>query len=193
MKNPSPPVRVPIAESGFTILELMITVSVLAILLGVGVPSFTAAIRQNRLAAETNDILAATAVARSEAVKRGALVSICAANDTQTACATADNQWSNGWLVFSDEKGDPGKIDGDGTLPDDTIIQVWPATMPQQITVQNAVNRFISYRGDGSTTLAADAVFAVVPATCVNPDGARTVTVDTVGRASSAKTNCLPR
>jgi type IV fimbrial biogenesis protein FimT len=185
----------PSRSAGFTILEIMIAVTILSILLGIAVPSFTAIIRQNRLATETNEILAAAAIARSEAVKRGSPVSLCAAaDDTLSACAAVNDQWSNGWIVFADDVGAAGVIDTDAdpnTL-DDTVIQVWESSTPQQITVRNVDRRFVTYRGDGSTTLNAGAeiVFTVFPANCTGADGARTVTVFTVGRASSARVAC---
>lgn len=194
MNKVQPSVGKPLRSAGFTILELMIVVSILGILLGIGVPSFTAIIRQNRLAAETNELLAAAAMARSEAVKRGSPVTLCAADrNNSNSCATTDDQWGNGWIVFSDDVGAAGTIntDTDPLTLDDTIIQVWPPAAAQ-ITVRNATSRFVSYRGDGGTNLAAgtNTVFTVVPANCANPDGARTVTVVAVGRAGSAKVNC---
>jgi type IV fimbrial biogenesis protein FimT len=184
----------PFRSAGFTILELMIAVTILGILLGIAVPSFTAIIRQNRLATETNEILAAAAIARSEAVKRGSPVSMCAAADaTLSSCAEDADQWSNGWIVFSDDFGAAGEIDIDvNPANSDTIIQVWESSTPQRIAVRNAARSFVSYRGDGGTNLppGSDTVFTVVPANCTDPDGARTVTVLSVGRASSARVNC---
>ncbi len=194
MKKVQPSVGKPLRSAGFTILELMIVVSILGILLGIGVPSFTAIIRQNRLAAETNELLSATAIARSEAVKRGSPVTLCAAATVDlNSCATADDQWSNGWIVFSDDVGAAGVIDTDAnplTL-DDTIIQVWPAAAAQ-ITVRNATSRFVSYRGDGGTNLppGTQTAFNVVPANCSGADAARSVTVFAAGRAGSARIAC---
>lgn len=174
---------------GFTVLELMIAVAVLGILLGVGVPSFNAIMRQNRLAGQTNDFLAAAAMARSEAVKRGTLVSLCpAAADGSDACS-GDDAWSNGWLVFVDE-GVAGVINDDTDL----VIQRWPAAAEQRINITNPDTNFISYRNDGATTLGLGnrATFTVAPERnyCADPLGARSVVVSAAGRVNVTRINC---
>ena len=82
-------------ETGFTLIELLIGIAVLAVLLGIGVPSFQELIRTNRVAAITNDLLAAMQFARSEAVRRGDLVTVCSSDDGST-CSGA---WTDGWVV----------------------------------------------------------------------------------------------
>lgn len=170
----------------------MIAVSVLAILLGIGVPSFNDMIRQNRLANQTNDFLAAAAVARSEAVKRGKLVSMCptAANAAAANACSGDDAWSNGWLVFVDEN-TIGIIDGT-----DAVIQSWPTSTTQRINITNPNTLFISYRSDGSTTLGLGnrSTFSVVPyrGYCANPQGARSVVVSAAGRVNVTRVNCPP-
>lgn len=82
-------------QNGVTLIELMIAIAVLAVLLGIGIPSFQETIRTNRVAAITNDLVAALQFARSEAVRRGENVTVCSSND-QSTCSGA---WSNGWVV----------------------------------------------------------------------------------------------
>jgi type IV fimbrial biogenesis protein FimT len=82
---------------GFTIVELMVSLAVLAILLTLAVPSFTNATLGARLSAYANDLLASTQLARSEAIKRNAPVTLCASSDG-TTCATSGN-WRVGWIV----------------------------------------------------------------------------------------------
>jgi type IV fimbrial biogenesis protein FimT len=71
---------------GFTLLELMVTVAVLAILVTVGVPSFRTLIQNNRVTTQTNELVTALNVGRTEAVKRG--------RNVQVVVATATNGWS---------------------------------------------------------------------------------------------------
>ncbi|TNF61933.1 MAG: prepilin-type N-terminal cleavage/methylation domain-containing protein, partial [Burkholderiales bacterium] len=71
-------------QSGFTLIELMVTITVLAVLLGVGVPSFQATIQGNRITTAANDLVAALQYARSEAVRRGVNVTVCSSNDQST-------------------------------------------------------------------------------------------------------------
>lgn len=90
-------------ERGFTLIELMITITVMAILLMVGLPSMQSFIAQNRLSGNANEFIGATMMARSEAMKRGSAVTICRAVNAETSttnsCDTSKNDWSSGWLV----------------------------------------------------------------------------------------------
>src|SRR5262245_55462328 len=99
------------AHCGFTLLELMAAVAVFAVLLGVGVPAFTDVIRNNQISTASSDLVSALALARSEAMKRGVRVSICAAA-TQDTCATGEaaKNWSTGWIVFTDDFGGAGTM-----------------------------------------------------------------------------------
>ena len=96
------------SQSGFTVLELMIVIALLAILTVIAVPSFRSAIQNNRITAQTNDLITAFQLARSEAVKRGRPVSVCASDviqaeidGTDPVCDTSGD-WSQGWLAFVD-------------------------------------------------------------------------------------------
>ncbi len=57
-------------QKGFTLLELIVTLAVVAIVLTMGIPSFQALIRDNRLIALTNEFIGAMHLTRSEAIKR---------------------------------------------------------------------------------------------------------------------------
>lgn len=107
-------------QHGFNIIELMIGITVLGILLGIGVPSFTDMIRQNRLVDQTNGMVTALNYARSEALKRGFRVSVCPG--TGTACV-GGTDWNAGLLVFTDDTGTTGTLDGS-----DVPLQSWPAS-----------------------------------------------------------------
>ena len=86
--------------SGVTIVELMITVALVAILMAIGVPSYKYVTNANRLAAEVNGLLGDMQFARGEAIKEGRPVVICSSTDGAT-CANSTS-WKNGWIVFSD-------------------------------------------------------------------------------------------
>lgn len=88
-------------QNGFTLIELMITVSLLAVMMTLGVPAFQSTIQSNTVAAKSNAFLSAVKIARSEATKRRDSVIICA-SDTQTNCNNT-NGWSDGWIVFVDD------------------------------------------------------------------------------------------
>ena len=87
-------------ESGFSVVELMIAVSVGAILLtGVG-PTFSAVVHKNRISAATTQLYVSLNAARSEALKRRSAVRVCPSADS-TSCRD-DGDWSDGWLIYED-------------------------------------------------------------------------------------------
>ena len=88
-------------QQGFTLVELLITIVVVSILLAAAVPSFMQAIKNNRVAGQANSLVVSTQMARNEAVKRGVGTTICSANADMDACS-GSNDWSGGWIVFSD-------------------------------------------------------------------------------------------
>jgi|OpeIllAssembly_1097287.scaffolds.fasta_scaffold58881_2 type IV fimbrial biogenesis protein FimT len=84
---------------GFTLIELMVAIMVLGILLGVAVPSFRDAALSSRLTAYANDLVASAQIARSEAIKRNAPVTLCASADG--AVCEEDGGWEVGWIVLT--------------------------------------------------------------------------------------------
>lgn len=104
-------------SAGFTLIELMVTISVAAILLAVAVPNFRDLIMNNRLASQTNDFVSTLNMARSEAVKRSTAVSILAKTPS------ASNEFGGGWTIFVDTNRN-GVIDsGELTLRDNGNIE----------------------------------------------------------------------
>ena len=86
-------------KSGFTLLELLITVALISILAAFAIPSMRSFSQNDRLTTNINTMIGHLAYARSEAVKRHAQVSICISNDT-VGC-TGGN-WEDGWIVYVD-------------------------------------------------------------------------------------------
>lgn len=79
--------------AGFTIVELMVTLAMAAVLMGIAVPAFTDFVRQRTMAARSNEFVLAVTYARSEAVRRGRVVSV------QAIGIDADNEWGGGYCV----------------------------------------------------------------------------------------------
>ncbi len=102
-------------DTGFTLIELMVTVAVAATVLTVGVPSFRELIQNNRLTTAVNDMVTEFNLARSEAVKRGAPVTLCKRNTAGTGCDSTV-AWLSGWIVFADTNGNGTVDSGDQIL-----------------------------------------------------------------------------
>jgi len=84
------------ASRGFTLVELMVTVSVIAILAAVAVPGMTALINSSRLNGQAEEMVSSLQLARAEAIRRNARVTVCPSSDGST-CASSTN-WSQ-WVV----------------------------------------------------------------------------------------------
>jgi len=106
-------------EEGVTLIEMLAALMVLAILIAAGIPAMGEFIANNRMAAAVNDVVASLNLARSEAVKRRANVTICASSDG-AGCSGAATA-GDGWIVFRDcSAGEPGSPAGCGA-PDGLV------------------------------------------------------------------------
>lgn len=100
-----------IGNKGFTLIELMVTLAVVAVLLSAGVPSFSALIKNNRLVAENYALRAMLGAARSEAQTQRTTVTVCrSANGLN--CSTGD--WGAGYIAFIDLDNDRQLDEADG-------------------------------------------------------------------------------
>lgn len=167
------PRRVFRRAGGYNIVELMVALSIGAIVMGIGISSYRYVTNSNRVSTEVNALLGDMMLARSEAIKQGQPVSVCPSKDGAACDATTN--WQNGWIVFSDVNGD-----GAFTVGADTLLRVQKAFATTTDTFQsdNAV-KFVTYNREG---------FAVnQPTTLTNYI---TVTLHTVP-ASPQWTRCL--
>lgn len=134
---------------GFTLVELLVTLTMAVILLAVGVPSFRTVIQNNRLTSGTNDLVSALNLARSEAVTRGLRVTVCKSAD-QATCDTSGSGWEQGWIVFTDENNN-ADYDPSAT-PAETLLRVHGPMENQIIATGNThVANYISYIASGQS------------------------------------------
>lgn len=89
----------PRRTGGFTLVELMITLTVMAVVVVIAAPSFQDAILGQRLTGYANSFMASVTLARSEAIKRNATVSVCRSADAATCAASGG--WQQGWIVLA--------------------------------------------------------------------------------------------
>lgn len=108
---------------GYTLIELLVTLLIMGILLGLSLPSFQDTIERGITNSQVKLLLTSLNLARSEAIKRGTEVGICASDDSVDC---DDDAWSDGWIVFVDNNGD---ADGDDGSIDagDVVIRVFDA------------------------------------------------------------------
>ena len=86
------------AHHGFTLIELMVALTVAAILTFIAVPSYQGITNSHRIGAEANDLLGDIEFARSEAIKRGQTVVVCASTNSNTC--SGSSTWNSGWIVL---------------------------------------------------------------------------------------------
>jgi len=118
-------------KNGFTLIEVMVTVSIAAILISIAVPSFKTLFKNNRVTAGTNEFVAALILARSEALKRNNNVSICASDNQQTCSGNTD--FAKGWIVFMD-------CDQDGNIDNGAASAACGGSPEQIIKVHDKLN-----------------------------------------------------
>lgn len=170
------------AEHGVTLVELLVTLAVLAVLLGLAVPSFANLMRDNRLATASNGLLGTLLYARSEAIKRGHRVTACVSVD-QEQC-TPGSQWHQGWIVFADPNGNGVRDAGE------VLLRVEAARAdPLTISGNAPVRNYVSYNGEGRTQLLGGGLQMGTVTLC---DGAaaRRLVINSVGRPRLEPGSC---
>jgi type IV fimbrial biogenesis protein FimT len=96
-------------EAGLTLIELMVTLAVMAIVLTIGIPGLQSHIKDNRQITQINGLVSGLNLARSEATKSNSAVALCASSDGLTCTG---GFYDNGWIVFSNTDNDnPPAVD----------------------------------------------------------------------------------
>jgi type IV fimbrial biogenesis protein FimT len=130
---------------GFSLMELMVGITVLGILLGLAVPTFRQFSQNNSVTAAQNDLVTSFNVARSEALRRNRPVSVCASKDGAT-CGD-ETEWSSGWMAFTD-RGASGALDGD-----DVLLQTWQSPNSNLVFAAGG-NTYVQYLPTGMSAAA---------------------------------------
>jgi len=126
--------------AGFTLLEMVMTVSIIGIVSILAVPGLTTMLLDTRRSAAVNDFLQALFLARSEAITRGEVVSVCKSPD-QEQCANRAPEWSAGWIVFVNrDRDDPPQRDRG-----EPILAVYSGRESSRITSNRAAFSFRPY------------------------------------------------
>jgi type IV fimbrial biogenesis protein FimT len=140
-------------NSGFTLIELIVTVSIAGILMAVAIPSFVEAIKSNRLTTQANEFMAALNLARSEAIKRGVQVTVQRKGSTSGV-------WEEGWRVFvdsdenetfdDDDDTDLCEANADGSPSEDCLLKTYPALTGATLRTGNSTYKdYAAYSASG--------------------------------------------
>lgn len=135
------------SQSGLALVELMVTLAVAAVLFYAAVPQVQTFLASNRASSQVNLFRSGIALAREWAVVNATTVAVCAkASKTANELLCGDNgDWPNGWIIFRDEDGNPGELDGS-----DMPLRVYISLNGSpQITTSKA---FFRFRADGLST-----------------------------------------
>lgn len=165
------------STSGFTLLELLVSVSVTAILFATAVPTFGEMLKNSQRAATINEFVAALAFARTHAITRGDAVTVCRLDQSGSAgaaCAGSSGGWQSGWLVFVDEDRD-GLLDADESI----LRQHGPLNNGATLNGNANIMRRITFAASGVTGNNGRVAF------CDSrgwTDDARIIVVSTAGR-----------
>jgi type IV fimbrial biogenesis protein FimT len=166
---------------GFTLVELVVTIAVLAILTAVAYPNMTAMINGQRLTSTANELVGALQIARNEAIRRNLRVAFCRTTNG-TACATGKAAWTQ-WLVVAQKK--------PGAALDDVIRS---GNVTTNVQVKSSVaDDTLLFRSDGLGRASAAAgaglldgsITICIPST-LPPQNQRTLTVASGSRISTA-------
>lgn len=163
---------------GITAIELMVTISVLAMLALLAAPAFSQILERQRVIGATNSLLNAMHLARSEALKRNERVTLCPSADGETC--REDGDWTDGWIWFADQ-GNTGER-GDS---DPLIGHAAPGLANLRVTGNSPVRDYVSYVPRGTTQRISGALQMGSFTVCGRAAEGRRVIVSSIGRPRS--------
>lgn len=164
---------------GFTLVELLVTLTVMAVLLGLAVPSMVSFVVERRANGVTNELMTSINLARSEAIKRNDRVVLCKSADGSTCVTTGG--WHAGWILFHDANNNAQHDAGE-----DVLRRQNPAPDGVTLSGNSPVANYLSMSPAGMSKLISGAFQAGTFTICTNPareESVRQVVLSVSGRA----------
>lgn len=136
-------------DFGFTLIEMMVVLAIAGIVIGVGIPKISIFFQSSRMTTNTNALVGAFQIAKSEAIKRQGPVTVCRSAN-QTSCdLNADNTWEDGFIVFFDANAN--RVVNGGT---DIILRINAGAEGNDVTIRsdttfNNEHQYITFTSRG--------------------------------------------
>jgi type IV fimbrial biogenesis protein FimT len=170
-------------KGGFTLIELAMTLAVLAVTVTLVTPSMQQLLHSNRLRTEASRLLDALSLARSEAVMRGTRVALCPRAARDATAADCSGGFADGWIVFSD-----ADRDGQFDQRSDELIRAFDP-IPRGYSLTDlagsaAIEGLITYLPDGTSRRNLSLLFCSPPGRPVSP---WSVILNNTGRARMSR------
>jgi type IV fimbrial biogenesis protein FimT len=171
-------------DSGFTMMELIIVITIVGILAGIGIPSFKYVTTSNRMTTEVNALLGDMQFARSEAIKEGQYVTVCTSSNGTSCTGSSGTAWQNGWIVFVDTTPPVQQVPAG-----ETLLRVQPKFSSADTFVATSFYAATFNREGYAPTGAATTLTINLHDSTSNSQWTRCLAVTTVGTPSTEKYN----
>lgn len=180
-------------QQGFTLVELVVTIALLAILTTLAAPSFAELLRQWRRDSATRELTTSLQLARSEAIKSSRQMVVCPSTDGESC--EASNEWNTGWIVFVDDGADTFANANNQTYDtDERILKVASAQsgiasiaspgVQWLVFLPNGIMRTGTGTGAAATFNNAATTFTITPSGATDATQVDNINVSLVGRVT---------
>lgn len=170
--------------AGFTLVELLVVMLLMAIFLSLAMPSLAGMANSMRLTTATNSLFSSLLFARSEAIKRNSRVVVCKSASGNACIGTGG--WEQGWIVFHDPNNNASLDAGEIVLSREQAVPY-----PIRLTGNEPVVSYVSYTPTGKTNYTSGAFQAGTLTICIESATqveAREIKINIAGRPRTLKT-----
>lgn len=144
-------------SAGFTLLEMMLVITVAAVIMGLAIPNMRMFIWNNRMTAAANDMVVAVTAARSEAIKSRAQTLMCLSSNPTATTPSCDGNGTQGWIVFVDR-------DSDATVDSNEEVTLRHGSLPSALSVRLVPSnaKYVAFAASGFRTAATPQLTSLV-------------------------------